>query len=259
MCLNSIKESCVREMSEVKVPVVIWGMKDKRIETCMVGIDTTFADVIEKMNLKGVENALMGHADVPFKLLPCDFVIKNDWEPGDRIPFECLADNFENKVIDIVFWMDVIAEGAEIPIADLKSNLAQREKIETMLPEALALHVIHIFLYCHRTEDCRYGEHGYWTERDPVNTTTKSSLWLQLEKQFLTGDRERFYGNDWTKVQLDLQDMHQVGGEEAAEDKDHDIVSNSGKRAYAGASTTKQNAKLSKLLAALKQLELSFI
>ena len=102
VCLgNSIKESSVREMSEVKVPVVIWGMKDKRIETCMVGIDTTFADVIEKMNLKGVENALMGHEDVPFKLLPCDFVPGNHWQPGDRIPFECKAENFESITMSV--------------------------------------------------------------------------------------------------------------------------------------------------------------
>ena len=70
-----------------------------------------------------------------------------------------------------------------------------------MLAQALDGHAIHLFTYDHR-QDCRQGIHGPFTERDPANTDEESSLWLRLEKEFLTGDSGRFYVHGWTHTSV---------------------------------------------------------
>ena len=86
-------------------------------------------------------------------------------------------------------------------IAVGKRILADTAQIEPMLAHALDGHESHLFTYDHR-QDCCDGPQGPFTERDPATTTDTSSLWLCLEKVFLTGDRKRFYTLGWTHTPL---------------------------------------------------------
>ena len=183
-------------MPPVTVPVVVWSHSDKRFESCSVSVDTTFQDVINSLGLHDIRSALVGHRDTPFKLMPGDFAPADDYDPEDMPT--CRADTFTGKVVDIVFWMAYIGEG---PIAQGKAVLADTAQIEPMLAHALDGHEIHLFTYEH-THDCRDGPHGPFTERDPATTTDASSMWLRLEKEFLTGHRKRFYALGWTRTPL---------------------------------------------------------
>jgi hypothetical protein len=181
-------------MPAVAVPVVVWSHNDKRNMSCSVSVDTTFRGVIESLGLHNIHNALVGHRNVPFKLMVGDFAPDDDYDPHDVPTWS--ADTFAGKVVDIVFWMDNIGE---IPIAEGKKILADRAQIEPSLVHVLDGYEIHLFTYDHR-QDCCFTEspEGAFTERDPADTTQESSLWLRLEKEYLTGDRKRFYEHGWT-------------------------------------------------------------
>ena len=180
------------EMVAVMVPVVVWSHSDKRNMSCSVSVDTTFQDVIDELGLDNIHSALVGHRNVPFKLMVGDFAPDDDYDPHGVPTWS--ADTFAGKVVDVVFWMAYIGEGS---IAEGKKILADRAAIEPMLAHVLDGHEIHLFTYDHR-QDCCEGAQGAFTERDPADTTEASSLWLRLEKEYLTGDRRRFHEHGWT-------------------------------------------------------------
>jgi hypothetical protein len=190
------EDKSVGEMTAVTVPVVVWSHAKKIIKTCSVSYDTTFGDVIASLGLHDIKSALVGHLNVPFKLMAGDFAPADDYDPEDMPT--CLANTFTGKVVDIVFWMAFLGEG---PIAEGKAMLADRAKIEPMLAHVRDGYQIHLFTYDHR-QDCCEGAQGAFTERDPADTTQESSLWLQLEKEYLTGDRKRFYVHGWTHTSV---------------------------------------------------------
>ena len=164
------------EMVAVMVPVVVWSHDDKHNMSCSVSVDTTFQDVIDELGLHDIRSALVGHRNVPFKLMVGDFAPSDDYDPHDVPTWS--ADTFAGKVVDIVFWMAYIGEGS---IAEGKKILTDRAAIEPMLAHVLDGHEIHLFTYDHR-QDCLEGDHGPFTEKDPADTTAASSLWLRLER-----------------------------------------------------------------------------
>jgi hypothetical protein len=85
---------------EVTVPVIIWSKNAKHIEECTVSMHTTFRDVIDSLELKGVESALVGRHNVPFKLMPGDFEPADTFKPGDHPT--CCANTFDRKLVDIL-------------------------------------------------------------------------------------------------------------------------------------------------------------
>ena len=188
-------------MPAVTLPVVVWSEKDKRVASCSVSIDTTFQDVIDGLFLGNIKSALVGHRNVPFKLMAGDFAPDDDYEPHHKNT--CLADTFTGKVVDIVFWMAYIGDG---PITEGKAILLdEKEQIQANLAEMLDGYQIHLFSYDHR-QDCTDGPESFFTERDPSTTTAQSSLWLRLEQEFIRGDRpDSFHG--WTHM-LQHADMH---------------------------------------------------
>ena len=194
------------DMATATVPVVVWSHNEKVVKNCSVSVDTTFQDVIETLGLRDIRSALVGHRDVPFKLMAGDFAPDDDYNP-DAVPKWC-ADKFTGKVVDIVFWMSFVGEG---PIAEGKKILAKKEEIQAMLAEVLAGHEIHLFMYDHRQDCCvTDSPAGAFTERDPATTTAASSLWLRLEKEFIEGPKrgEKFGG--WTHTHTGFKSVHLV-------------------------------------------------
>jgi hypothetical protein len=182
-------------MATATVPVVVWSHDQKIEMSCSVSVDTTFEDVITSLGLYNIHSALVGHRDVPFKLMAGDFAPDDDYNP-DAVP-KWYADKFTGKVMDVVFWMSFIGEG---PITEGKKILAtKKEEIQAMLADVLAGHEIHLFMYDHR-DDCCFTESpsGAFTERDPATTTETSSLWLRLEKEFIEGPKRGESFDGWT-------------------------------------------------------------
>ena len=107
---SDIKEPRGFSMPPVTLPVVVWGSRDKRADSCSVSIDTTFQDVIDELMLGNIKSALVGHLTRPFGLMPGDFDPDDDYDPHHKNT--CLADTFTGKVVDIVFWMEYIGEGS---------------------------------------------------------------------------------------------------------------------------------------------------
>ena len=176
---NAIKEDGLAGMPPVTLPVVVWSHGEKVLKSCSVSTDTTFQDVIASLGLNNIKSALVGHGDMPFKLMAGDFAPADDYNPEDMPT--CLANTFTGKVVDIVFWMAYVGEG---PIAEGKLVLGRKQELDKMLPDVLAGHAIHLFTYDHR-RDCCQGIHGPFTERDPADTTAASSIWLRLEQENL--------------------------------------------------------------------------
>ena len=83
------------EMVAVMVPVVVWSHNNKRNMSCSVSVDTTFQDVIDELGLDNMHSALVGHRNVPFKLMVGDFA----WPTGER-----LSNSFVNQNDRIVKW-----------------------------------------------------------------------------------------------------------------------------------------------------------
>lgn len=184
-------------MPPVTLPVVVWSHGEKVLKSCSVSTDTTFQDVIASLGLNNIKSALVGHGDMPFKLMAGDFAPADDYNPEDMPT--CLANTFTGKVVDIVFWMAYVGEG---PIAEGKLVLGRKQELDKMLPDVLAGHAIHLFTYDHR-RDCCQGIHGPFTERDPADTTAASSIWLRLEQEYIQGGRQSpFHG--WTQQVPDV-------------------------------------------------------
>lgn len=188
-----IKEGHVGYMATATVPVVVWSHDKKDLMSCSVSVDTTFQDVITSLGLHNIQSALVGHTNLPFKLMAGDFAPTDDYDPEDVPTWG--ADTFTGKVVDIVFWMEYVGDG---PIAEGKRVLGRKEEIQAILAEVLAGHEIHLFMYDHR-QDCCFTKSpaGAFTERDPATTTEASSLWLRLEKKFIEeydGQRGTFDG-----------------------------------------------------------------
>jgi hypothetical protein len=187
--------SAVQIPAQATVPVVIWNKADKHIEECPVSMHTTFQDVLDALELRGVQSALVGRRDVPFKLMPGDFDPDDTYDGG---PAASSADTFGHKIVNIVLWMAYLEDrDPGMSMKDVRARLAQVYEHEEALVEVLAGHAIHVFMYNHQMHDCSYGEEGFWSKRNPEMTTAKSTLWLRLEKEFRQNEA-CWYESDWT-------------------------------------------------------------
>lgn len=62
-------------------------------------------------------------------------------------------------------------------------------------------HSIHLFLYNHKENDLCTEDYNEWAKKDWNLTTDESSLWLKLEKDFLTKKMNDNY--NWTEATIE--------------------------------------------------------
>jgi hypothetical protein len=184
--------------------------------------------------------ALLGHIEHPFELLACDLpqqLVQGESNStnclGNSITSHvsdgCTAKDFSVKVFDLIMATPDNIMGLEDFISscvqpvfirqDLESpketvheiknkddRLKAVDKAKEMFwdVEHFENYGIHLFMYNHQEVDlCNIegGEDGKWSKKDWKLTTNESSLWLQLEKEFLTKKMDRdLY--DWTEATI---------------------------------------------------------
>jgi len=151
----------------------------------------------DDIKLTGVYMALLGHKDKPFQLLPCDYPEQLlQGEPDSTIRDNCLANDFNGKVFDLILSTPENIMGMQdfISTLEIKSNDDYNKAVDFAKKifwniEQLNEYSIHFFMYNHQEIDlCNIedGIDGKWSKKDWKLTTNESSLWLQLEKEFLT-------------------------------------------------------------------------
>ena len=188
-----------------KIKVVIWNKKIKNITYYIINHDTTIQEIIDYLELKNVCMALLGINTHPFELMPCDYSEENE---------DCKANNFSIKVYDMLMSSPDISENLEQFLLQFFEN----RKIEDITYEERIVIIekakeqfcynedfckersIHLFLYNHKENDLRTEDYNEWSKKDWKLTTDESSLWLQLEKKYLTEKMNKDY--DWTEAMI---------------------------------------------------------
>jgi hypothetical protein len=193
-----------KENREFKL--VIWDTHTKQNVSYFIDEDTTIQNIIDTLKLTGVCMVLLGHKDYPFMLFPCDYLkhlLEGKTEP--TIMDSCTADDYNVKVIDLMMSTPEIRMDLAdyISTLDDHSNAEQEAKKIFWNEGPIDDFRLHFFKYNHQEVDlCNIedGKDGEWSKKDWKLTTNESSLWLQLEKEFLTKGMERNY--DWTEATI---------------------------------------------------------
>ena len=189
-----------------EITVVIWTTGKKEIKTCYINKHTTIQDIINSLELDKVCMAFLG-GDRPFELLPCDAneYITTELKdfPGCLFPDQeqCSADNFSTIIVDLILSIpDVIIDIKELRDEN-KDIIMTTEKIKEILWEKILWkdleeeYSIHFFKYNHLQNDLQYTKDSKWSKKDWKFTTNESSLWLQLEKEYLTNNPNCDFNN----------------------------------------------------------------
>jgi hypothetical protein len=117
-------------------------------------MDSTFKNVIDSLELEGVQSALVGHRDTTFKLLPCGFEVKDGVDDVGGVSLKrCDAKTFEHKVMDIVWWLSHVGLGGG-GRHEAEAKTIQRERVimEGMMGDMVEPIPIHLFMYDHEKE-----------------------------------------------------------------------------------------------------------
>jgi hypothetical protein len=222
-----------------EIELFIWDTHTQKNLSCLINKDTTIQNIIDDIlaadaarqyqredtevppsaddiladdiKLTGVCMALLGHKDKPFQLLPCDYPKQLlQGKPDSIIRDDCLANDFNVKVLDLVMsipeniiGMQDFISTLEIRTSDDYNKAVDFAKQMFWNIEKINEFSIHLFMYNHQEIDlCNIegGEDGKWSKRDWKLTTNESSLWLQLEKKFLTERIKKKY--DCTEATL---------------------------------------------------------
>ena len=201
-----------------KIKVIIWSLMERTSIECIFNSNTTIQEIIDYLKLENVCMALLGKNDHPFELMPCDWSdYKDDCKANDfRVKVGDLLMSSPNNIPDIEHFLN----NYHYKIEDLteEERLELKEKVKEMFcynEDLCNGHSIHLFMYNHKENDLctvtigdsrasitgcteNYNE---WAKKDWNLTNDKSSLWLRLEKEFLTKEMKKDY--DWTKSTID--------------------------------------------------------
>lgn len=184
------------------IQIVIWNKEEKIINYYTINRNTTIQEIINYLQLKNVCMALLGKNDCPFKLLPCDWSDFKD---------DCKANDFSVNLGDLLMSsphnipnIEKFLDNYDVLDYTKEERSELKEKVKEMFCYNKDLcngHSIHLFLYNHKENDlCTVG-YDEWSKKDWNLTTDESSLWLKLERDFLTKKMNDNY--DWTKATID--------------------------------------------------------
>ena len=194
-----------------KIKIVIWKENEKNIKYYTINCNTTIQEIIDHLKLTNVCMALLGKNDYPFELMPCDWSDYKD---------DCKANDFSVNVGDLLMSSPHNIPNIEQFLNNYKfEDLTEEErlKLKEEIKEKFCYnkdfcngHSIHLFLYNHKENDlCTVSEgdsredYNEWAKKDWKLTTDKSSLWLKLEREFLTKKMNDNY--DWTEAMINDQ------------------------------------------------------
>jgi len=195
-----------------EMKIVIWNENEKIIKYYTINSKTTIQDIINYLELTNVCMALLGKYDYPFELMPCDWTFyTNDFKANDfSIKVDdllmCSPDNIQNieEYYDNNYYHKI--KNYYYKLVDLtnEQRLELKEKVKEMFcynEDFCNGHSIHLFLYNHKENDLCTEDYNEWAKKDWNLTTDKSSLWLRLEKEFLTKIMNNNY--DWTEATIE--------------------------------------------------------
>jgi hypothetical protein len=203
-----------------EMKIVIWNENEKIIKYYTINRNTTIQEIIDYLELTNVCMALLGKNDYPFELMPCDWSDYKD---------DCKANDFSVNVGDLLMSSPHNIPNIEQFLNNYKiEDLTEEERLELKeeIKEKFCYnedfcngHSIHLFLYNHKENDlCTVSEgdsrvclvktdctedYNEWAKKDWKLTTKESSLWLQLEREFLTKKMNDNY--DWTEAMINDQ------------------------------------------------------
>jgi len=194
-----------------KIKIVIWKENEKNIKYYTINCNTTIQEIIDHLKLTNVCMALLGKNDYPFELMPCDWSDYKD---------DCKANDFSVNVGDLLMSSPHNIPNIEQFLNNYKfEDLTEEErlKLKEEIKEKFCYnkdfcngHSIHLFLYNHKENDlCTVSEgdsredYNEWAKKDWKLTSDKSSLWLKLEREFLTKKMNDNY--DWTEAMINDQ------------------------------------------------------
>ena len=187
-----------------EMKIVIWNENEKIIKYYTINRNTTIQEIIDYLELKNVCMALLGKNDYPFELMPCDWSDYKD---------DCKANDFSVNVGDLLMSSPHNIPNIEqflnnYKIEDLTKE--ERLKLKEEIKEKFCYnkdfcngHSIHLFLYNHKENDLCAEDYNEWAKKDWKLTTDESSLWLKLEREFLTKEMKKDY--DWTEAMINDQ------------------------------------------------------
>ena len=197
-----------------EMKIVIWNENEKIIKYYTINRNTTIQEIIDYLELTNVCMALLGKHDYPFELMPCDWQhYTNDFK----------ANHFSVKVDDLLMCSPHNIQNIEqyydnnyyhkinnyyYKLVDLtkEQRLELKEKVKEMFcynEDFCNGHSIHLFLYNHKENDLCTEDYNEWAKKDWKLTTKESSLWLKLEREFLTKKMNDNY--DWTEAMINDQ------------------------------------------------------
>jgi hypothetical protein len=191
-----------------EIKVITWYLNKRTSIKYILNSNTTIQEIIDHLELKNVCMALLGKNDYPFELMPCDWSDYKD---------DCKANDFTVNVGDLLMSSPHNIPNIEQFLNNYKiEDLTEEErlKLKEEIKEKFCYnkdfcngHSIHLFLYNHKENDlCTVSEgdstedYNEWAKKDWKLTTKESSLWLQLEKEFLTKEMKEDY--DWTEATI---------------------------------------------------------
>lgn len=196
-----------------KIKVITWSLNKRTSINYILNSNTTIQEIIDYLELTNVCMALLGKNDYPFELMPCDWSdYKDDCKANDftvnvgdllmssphNIPNieQYYDNNYYHKINNYYYKIEDLTE---------EERLKLKEKVKEMFcynEDFCNGHSIHLFLYNHKENDlCTVSEdYNEWAKKDWKLTTKDSSLWLQLEKEFLTNNIKEDY--DWTEAMI---------------------------------------------------------
>ena len=187
-----------------KIKVIIWSLMERTSIECIFNSNTTIQEIIDYLKLENVCMALLGKNDHPFELMPCDWSdFKDDCEAKDfSVKVGDLLMSSPNNIPDIEHFLNNYHYKIEDLTEEERSELKEKVKEIFCYNEDFCNgHSIHLFMYNHKENDLCTEDYNEWAKKDWNLTNDKSSLWLRLEKEFLTKEMKKDY--DWTKSTID--------------------------------------------------------
>jgi hypothetical protein len=186
-----------------EIKVITWYLNKRTSIKYILNSNTTIQEIIDYLELTNACMALLGKNDYPFELMPCDWSDYKD---------DCKANDFSVNVGDLLMSsphnipnIEQFLNNYKIEDLTKEERLELKEKVKEMFcynEDFCNGHSIHLFLYNHKENDlCTVSEdYNEWAKKDWKLTTDESSLWLRLEKKFLTEEIDDNY--DWTEAMI---------------------------------------------------------
>jgi len=183
-----------------EMKIVIWNENEKIIKYFTINRKTTIQDIINYLELTNVCMAFLGKNNFPFELMPCDW---SDCEAKDfSVKVGDLLMSSPNNIPDIEHFLNNYHYKIEDLTEEERSEL--KEKVKEMFcynEDFCNGHSIHLFMYNHKKNDLCTEDYNEWAKKDWKLTTDESSLWLRLEKEFLTKEMDEKYV--WTEATIE--------------------------------------------------------